>query len=1335
MSDISELSIGTVLDDSYEVLADLGQGSFGRVHQARQLSTGQIVAVKTLRPSREATNGTWPTLLEEFRAETKLFAELSHPNIVRLIDSGEIAGGCLYTAFEFIRGASLSEVLSAEGKLGVAESVHLMTQILDALSCAHARGIVHRDLKPDNIMITKTGARRNAVLLDFGLGGFARPSEARRATDLAPPPPELLGTACYAAPEQLRGEPATPSSDLYSWGITLLQCLTGDRPFHGASGQEVILKQLGPEPVAIPAWLRNHPLGRVLEIVTSKRAEKRDVPIERLLRMLSAVGHGDLSEDPDTHADAEVFEQERRQLTLVCCQVTIATDEGSAADLEETDQALRRRQTALIEKATAAGGVVATILADRVLFMFGYPRAREGDARRAARFALGVAAGAESPTKHLRIDVRAGVHTGLVLIRSVAHWSMPQALQLTGLTPQVASHLAERAQPGQVLVSAETHRLLRREFDTQPFPDAAVGAGQRTVSAFRLIGGRRTAIGNEVAAQIPETPLVGRGPQLQRLLDGWVKAGAGHSSAMLITGEPGIGKSRLLRELQRQVGPEAWIELACAPEDQTAPLRPVIDALQSMERPLESLLAEAGLDATENLPLFAALLSYPLDERYAPLHLSPERQKELTLQALVSLLLKMSEPRPIVLAIENLHWADPSTLELATLLIQTLRSTGASEGGKGPKLYLVFTTRPEFIPSWTGEDISFLPLPRLTQGDVEELVRASLTESHQFSPALAEQVTQRAEGIPLFVEEIARVMLQTGGDTDGGEQPGISSPVEIPGSIRDLLTARLDGVSAPAHDTAQLGAVLGREFRYELLEAVSEKDSSFLRQDLTELGNAGLVVQRRVGNSVHYAFRHALLRDAAYEELTRATRQGLHRRVASALQRQFPDIEQGRPEIVALHFEQAAENFSAAAYWRRAGDQALRQAAYIEATHQLERGLRLLHQEEPGRQDGGETEIELLTTLGTVQFMTKGYAAAEVEQTFGQAWELCERLADEVPVKILHGIWAVEIARGNREAIDKLLPRVSPLIRADDPVSALSGYGMLGANAFWRGNFSEANEKLTLGRQLYETPAFERFARDYGYDGGLDLYGLGICALWQLGYADQAEALRREMLSLAEHSNNPYSLAIALGWGTAVTHDRGDAATTIELSQRLSALGTEQHLYLWLAPATCALGGAFLLQGDADSALPIIQQGLGLYQGFGVLSSYSYYLTYLAAAHVAARHVDDGLAVIAEGEALADRLVVQFHRPELLRLKGELLLLKGEATAAESGLRCALDLARAQQGKAYELRAALSLSRLLAAQSHGSEARSLLRPVYDWFTEGFETKDLRDARTLLDDLA
>ena len=1335
----ARLTIGSAFQGGYEILAELGAGSFGRVYKARQLSTGQAVAIKMLRLREGDSFAEIANQVERFRREMRLCAELSHPNLVRLIDSGESDEGQLYAVFEFVPGSTMKEVLAAEGKLSLPEAVRLMTQVLDALSCAHARGVVHRDLKPENIMVTKTGVRRNAMVLDLGLGGFTREARNRDLARLTATQ-EMMGTPCYAAPEQLRGEPPSTRSDLYSWGLIFLECLTGKRAVGGASAQEVILKQIGPEPVVIPAWLRSDRLGRLLQTVTAKQTEKRDVTIEGLLEVLEQIAPLARLVVPSPTGPQQLAEGERRQLSLVCCRLTVTSLDGTAVDVEDLDQLLHTERARWAELAGRSGGHIATVMADRVLLVFGYPNAREDDARRAARTALQIAAEVARASARLQsergmqLDVCIGVHTGLVIVRELRQTSRGSLDDVVGPTPQVAARLMELAGPGEVLVSADTHRLLRGEVRAEAAGTLAVSGVFGNVPVFRLIRGEQPAAGLETMSPARETPLVGRARQLAELLETWARTKEGKAAAVVIRGESGIGKSRLVRELRRQVPADAWLECRCVAENHHSPLRPVVDLLMTLQ-PIEALLTRYGFELSEHYPLFAALLSTPLEDRYAPLQLSPERQKELTLNTLQALLSRMAEERPLVFVVEDLHWADPTTLELATQLVQEVRTAEVAEVEPTPRVYLVFTARPEFTLPWSMDDVSLMQLPRLSRQDVEEMIKAGLAHDRPFPGALLDQVVRRADGVPLFVEEVTRMLIESGMLSEQAPMMTVAPNVEIPSSLRDLLTARLDGLSPSARETVQLAAVLGREFRYELLSVVSRRDELALREDLNELATDGLIYQRRSVRSESYVFKHALVREAAYESMVRSRRQRVHLRIANTLRQRFPDLEQNRPEILALHFEKGSQIISAAALWHRAGDRALKHAAYVEAIHQLERGLRLV-QSVAASPERTRLEMELLTTLGTALLMTKGYAADEVERIFAHAWDLCEQLGEDIPLKVLYGIWGVQIARGDGAAVDKLVPGFQRLAaRGDDPVAALTAHSALGVNAFWRGNFVEAEEHLARGRQLYGVEACGRFAVDLGYDAGLYSHAYGMFALWQLGYPDQAEALRRELLAIGERSGNPYSIALALGFGSSLAYDRGDTEGALEMSDRLSALATEQHFYLWSADAACSRGGALLQRGDTQEAISLIQQGLSLYQAIGALPSYGFYLSYLAAAYLRSGRATDGLAVVNEGLSLCQTLLARFYESELLRLKGNLLALQGDCGAADAWLRRALEVAQRQRALSYELRVAMSLGRLLSAQGKKSEGRSLLRDVYDRFTEGFDTRDLRDATAFLAELA
>ncbi len=1098
------------LPGSYELVARLGAGSFGTVYEARQLSTGQRVAIKVFQRPPGQSSAELARQAEWFRREMQLSSELSHPNIVRLIDSGETEAGLLYAVFELVPGATLREVLAREGALEVGEGVHLMSQVLDALSSAHALGIVHRDLKPENVIVTKTGARRNSLVLDFGLGGFVCGEGARFESDPDVPAGTFVGTPAYAAPEQLRGEPASTRSDLYSWGLVFIECLTGEPAMGRGSPAEILHRQLDARPVPIPEIVRGSPLGKLLEVVTAKRVLERDVTAEGLLRALDR-----LDRATPRHAAAQPAAPgdevagERRQVTIVACRLAVSTVEETV-DVEEVDQVLHALHATFGEIAARAGGQFASALADRVVLLFGYSRAREDAARRAVRATLelreAVARASErSAARGIRLDVRIGVHTGVIVARELRRGA---TIDLVGITPQTAAAIEARARGGEILLSSATRALLREGFAIEP-AGALETDGSAGTELFRLLDVARPV---DEPRTRSETPLVGRTRELETLVSGWRRTVEGEPGSLLLLGEAGIGKSRILRELARDVPRDSWIVCRCTPDDRTSPLRPFVDVLAALPEPLEALLERLGFDVPAVLPLLQALMGGGGFDSKAEPTMTPERRKELTLDAFVRILLRQAEERALVLAVEDLHWADATTVELVTRIVQEIDAARARSAGERPRLFAALTARPEFSPRWSLARGSLLVVSRLEAGEVREMVSAGLSAGGGPSDEVLERIVQRSDGIPLFVEEMTRLVAEAGKGAGGNGAPanGATSEPVIPGTLRDLLTARLDAVAEGARETAQLAAVLGREFRYEILRAVSSRAELDLRDELRELMSAGLVHQRHGSQTESYVFKHALLRDAAYESIVRPARRRLHRRVARTLRERFPELARTRPDALALHYEGAGDVEQAIESWQLAADSALRKAAFVESQQQAERALGLL----AGVADSeraSRLRLDLLTTLGTVQFNMLGLSAPAVEATFREAQEIAQRLDTELSPKILNGLWGVQLARADREGVEQLLPHMRRLAeKHDDAVAALTGNTAIAVHAFWTADFERGRDYAARARAFYGHDDVRRFVRSYGWDGSMYCYSTEMLCLWHLGHPDQARAVPRD---------------------------------------------------------------------------------------------------------------------------------------------------------------------------------------------------------------------------------
>lgn len=1281
------------LPGGYEVVRRLASGGFGTVYEARQLSTGQRVAIKILHPGGAASPGQPVELPDRLRREMRLCSELSHPNIVRLIDSGETEAGLLYAVFEFVPGTTLREVLDREGSLEVGEAVHLMAQVLDALSSAHALGIVHRDLKPENVMISRTGVRRNALVLDFGLGGLL--DRGNGSTDGDAASGAFVGTPAYAAPEQIRGEALSIRCDLYSWGLVFIECLTGEPAVGRGSPAEVVHRQLDDGAVPIPEMVRGQPLGRLLQVVTAKRVVERDATAEGLLRALDRIERTEPApgEDwPVAHPDGAAGE--RRQVTIVSCRLTVAAVAG-APDLEEVDQVVHAQHAAFAEIAARAGGRLASAVGDRVVLLFGYTHASEDSARRAVRAAIDVVASVartnqRSAEHRMLLDVRVGIHTGLVVAREHRQGS---TIDLVGITPQTAAAIEDRAPSGVILLSGATRALLRDDFALEPQGTLSTPEPGAGTELFRV----RDGASDPVAARGRiRTPLVGRRREVETLGQAWRQAVDGKAGSVLLLGEAGVGKSRLLQELRREVPPEAWLACRCTPENRTSPLRPFVDLLGAVREPLGDLLARHGLDVAMVLPLFEALLGRAAtDSRDETM--TPERQKELTLESLVRLLVRMSESAPVVLAIEDLHWADATTVELVTRIAHEIHA--AASRAPGPRLLAVMTGRPEFSPGWSPVPGSLLVLPRFGPEEVRQMVAACVPAGRSPSEQLLERIVDRCDGIPLFVEEVARLVVDGAAGADGTRASGAESPSEtvVPGTLRDLLAARLHTVRDAARETAQLAAVLGREFRYELLRAVSSRAELELREELSDLAAAGLVFRQHQSQSESWFFKHALLRDAAYESIVRPARRRLHQRVVRTLRERFPDFARRRPDALALHHEGAGQVEQAIESWQLAADAALRRAAFVESQEQAEHAITLLDQVADGEQRD-RLRLDLLTTVGTVQFNTLGLSAPAVETTFGEAQAIAERIRTEISTKIINGLWGVRFARGDREGVERLLPYMRRFAEnVDDPVAALTGNTAIGVHAFWSGDFARGRDFASRARTYYGHPEVRRFVRSYGWDGTMYCYSVELLCLWHLGHPDEARALCAEMMEKVGQERNPTSIAAALGFEAMLLRDLGDNDAAIASADRLIALATEQKLFFWMAVGMLCRASGMVSNGDAAGALMMLQQGLMIVRGIGAMLTYSYYQVDVAQAQILLGDLGAAEAAIAEGLQLCETTFARFFEPELHRLRAIVLARRGDLAGAEASVQRALTRARELGARSYELRAEAVREELLAA--------------------------------------
>jgi class 3 adenylate cyclase/predicted ATPase len=1016
-------------------------------------------------------------------------------------------------------------------------------------------------------------------------------------------------------------------------------------------------------------------------------------------------------------------------------------------DLREVVRAYQETSATMIQR---FGGYIAQYLGDGLLVYFGYPQAHEDDAQRAVRAGLGlVAAMGELNTRLARhpgvqLAVRIGIHTGLVVVGEMGGGSRQEQLAL-GETPNVAARIQGVATSDTIAISPATFRLVQGYFTCQDLGSHTLKGLAAPLQVYRILGESEAQSRLDVAGATGFTPLVGRESEVALLLERWAQSQDGTGQAVLLRGEAGIGKSRLVEALRDRVSGEVAtrIALRCSPYHQNSAFYPVIDHLQRFLQWHRDEAPEAKLDTlervlrTHRLPLeevvllFAALLSVPLPERYPPLNLSPQRQRQKTQEALVAWLLEEAERQPVLAVWEDLHWADPSTLEVLGLVLDQTPTA---------RMFTLLTCRPEFYLPWaTRSHLTQITLGRLARAQVEAMI-ISLTGGKTLPAEVVEQVVAKTDGVPLFVEELVKMILESGLVREEADHYVLTGPLPllaIPSTLHDSLMARLDRLST-VRALAQLGAVLGREFSYELIQAVAPVDEMTLQQGLAQLVDTELVYQRGLPPQSRYVFKHALIQETAYQSLLRSTRQQYHQRIAQVLEAQFPETVETQQELLAHHYTEAGLPTQAIPYWQQAGQRASARSAHVEAISHLTKGLEVL-KALPDTPERAQRELDLQLALGLALIATKGQAAPEVGHVYNRARELCQQ-AREAPqlFRVLWGLWHFHVVGAELQTVQKLSEELLTLAQhIQDPLYLLGAHWTLGGALFCLGGFAPAREQWEQGFALYNPQQHHANTFLYGFDLGVFCLCWAPHALWHLGYPDQALAMSREALDLAQKLSHPFSLAVALNY-TAMLHQfRREPRAVHAQAEAAIALCTEERFAYYLAWGTTMHGWARVAQGQDEEGLAQMRHGLATLRATGASLRLPYYLVLLAEACGQTGQAAEGVTLLAEALAQAHKAGESWTEAELHRLKGELLLSLSadNHTEAEGCLHQALAVARRQQAKALELRAATSLSRLWQQQGKRTEAYQLLAEVYGWFTEGFDTPDLQAAKVLLEALA
>ena len=1032
-----------------------------------------------------------------------------------------------------------------------------------------------------------------------------------------------------------------------------------------------------------------------------------------------------------TAEDAREASGERRYLTVLFCDLVGSTAISAQLDAEDW----RDLVGAYLDCAAAAvmemGGHVANRLGDGLMALFGYPVAQENDAERAVRAALSIQqALAELNRKNVgkpSLSARIGIELGLVVVDSAG--------EIFGDTPNVAARVQALAEPGAVLVTALVQRQTAGLFVVEERGNHELKGVPEPVALFRVI---RASGGGRRSGQRHLTPLIGRDEETTMLMRRWERARQGDGQLVLIMGEPGLGKSRLLAEFHARLRemPHTWVEWSCLQLLQNTPLHPIGEwgrqRFGGAEVPagrrladLESSLTQVKLDPAENVALLAPLLDIPLPQERAPT-LAPEELRRRQLAALTNWVMAGARVQPIVLAFEDLHWADPTTLDV-------LR--GIAERGALAPLFVVATTRPEFRPPWGMRShhgtISIAPLDR-TQ--VRDMV-AELSARHALPRDVVEEVAARTGGVPLFVEEVTRLLL------DRGEQGRIQA---IPPTLQQSLMARLDRLG-PAREVAQIGAVIGRDFSYALIRAVADMEDIALQAALEQLAEADILLVEGLPPESAYRFKHALIQDAAYENLLKSRRQVLHRSVAEALRDNLAATAAAEPELLAHHFAQGGLTEAAIEWWGKAGQWSLERSALVEAAEQLARALAQI-ETLPSTPALRRQQIKLQVALMTPLVHVKGYAAPETKAAAERARLLIEQAEalGEPPEDllllfvVLYGFWAANYIAFNGEVVRDLAVQFLTLAEKQGNIAPLMiGHRLMGTSLLSTGEFAEARAHFDKGFALYDPTEHRTLATRFGVDARVSILLYRSWALWMLGYPEAALADAEAALSDAREIGQAATLMFALNYTSLPHIFRGDYTRAKAVVDELVVLADEKGTVIWKASGLLLHGILLALSGKPADAIPMIISGRNMYEATGATAGVSWRLPYLSTAYAELSQFDDAWCCVGEAMTAVETTKETWCEAESHRVAGEIALKSPEADApkAQAHFERALAVARAQQAKSWELRAAMSMARLLRDQGRRGEARDLLAPVYGWFTEGFDTLDLKQARTLLDEFA
>ena len=1061
----------------------------------------------------------------------------------------------------------------------------------------------------------------------------------------------------------------------------------------------------------------------------------------RILRLLAE--SGPKTQFPAMPGSGLPEEAERRQVTVMFADLVGSTALSTGMDPEDLRDVFAAYLSCAEETVSKFGGTVAQCMGDGILGYFGYPHAHEDDAQQAVRAGLELIAAVAGLKTRVPQQLRVGIATGVVVVGNLTP-------SIVGETPNLAARLQSIAKPNTVVISDGTRRLLGHFFELEDLGTRDLKGIAAPVQVWAVLRPSSSTSRFEALHPSGMTTLVGREGEYELLRRRWSKAKEGEGQVILLSGEAGIGKSHLTVALSERLKGERYIRVRCfcSPQHTDSALHPSIgqmeraaafardDALQAKLDKLDALLRQTSTSA-EDSALFVDMLSLPNDGRYPVLELTPRQRRQKTMDALIGQVEVLSSSATVLVVFEDVHWADPTSLDLIGRLVSNIASH---------RVLLLISFRPEFEAPWIEQaHVTVLALNRLAPRDVDVMIDQIIGDN-PLPAAVREDIIERTDGIPLFVEEMTKAVLETSSEDEARRAVALvpSPAMAVPASLHASLMARLDRLGA-AKELAQIGAAIGREFSHELLAAVACRPEAKLEMQLDRLIRAGLLFRQGVPPHATYLFKHALVQDAAYGLLLREPRRHLHARIAEAFESKFNEIADNQPEVLARHCAEAGNVEKAAVLWGKAGQRSAQRSALVEAAEQLKRALNLI-KSLPGTPALRREEIKLQVELITPSIHVSGYAAAETRAAEERALLLIEQAqalgeSPEDPLLLfsaLYGSWAANIVAFNGDVMRELAVEFLALAEKQSATGPpMIGHRLMGLSLLHTGEIAGGRAHLDRAIAFYDPAEHRHLATRFGQDVGASTLAWRSLALLLLGYPQDALADVVRALKIARESRHSGTLIYVLNFSVFPHVYCGDFAAANAIIDEFDILKDQIGSVFWGGWGTVQRGCVLALTGKVTEAVENIASGIAEMRSTGTRLWMPLFLSHLAKAKAEIGQFDDASTIIDEATAAVKTTKESWYEGEINRVAGEIALLGKEpdVAKAEACFATALEIARKQKAKSWELRAAMSMARLLCAQGRRGPARDILAPVYGWFTQGFDTLDLRQAKILLDELA